>query len=131
MSITQQKYRIWETDYGQDCGWIIERRGEEIGILTDPRYEEMFWTSYRMEITTDDGELAERMKTKKFWDSAEAEGIEWRNREFGVVAELAHPSGTPFPEPGRLSMRALKMPLREPNAIEWIVLWVRRVWKKS
>jgi hypothetical protein len=109
-----RRLQIWETDYGRDCGWVIEREGKPIAVLTEPRYEEMFWDSYRMEIVADDPELRAQMLTAEFWARAEAEGLVWRNREFGEVAQFAFPALAPFPEPGRLLMRGLYLPIDEP-----------------
>lgn len=90
----ERRLRIWETDYGRDGGWLIERRGEVIAVLTDPRWEDMFWHSYRMEVTAADPELRQRLQTREFWAVAEAEGLVWRSREFGEVADGAT---RPFP----------------------------------
>jgi hypothetical protein len=122
----RRRLRIWEANYGRDCGWIIERQGRPIAVLTEPRREEMFWDSYRMEIVTDDLELRTRMFTTEFWAKAEAEGLVWRNRKFGEVAEFAFPSFAPFPEPDRLMMRRLYLPIGEPWPWDWLVLWIRR-----
>jgi hypothetical protein len=118
-----RRLRIWETDYGRDSGWVIERHGKAIAILTEPRWEDMFWDSYRMEIVAEDGGLRAQMLAKEFWAGAESEGLVWRNREFGEIAEYAFPSLSPFPEPGRLKMRALY--LRNGAPWDWIVLWFR------
>src|SRR5262249_14737196 len=97
-----RRLRIWETNYGRSCGWVIERDGQAIAVLTEPRFEDMFWDSYRMEIVAEDPELRARLRTKEFWARAEGEGLVWRNREFGEMAEFAFPALDPFPEPGRL-----------------------------
>ncbi len=73
-----RRLRIWETNYGRDCGWQIERNGDVIAILSEPRYEEMFWESYQMEIVTEDLELRGRLLTTEFWAVAEAEGVRWK-----------------------------------------------------
>ncbi len=121
-----RRLRIWETNYGRDCGWVIEYHGKAIAILTDPRWEEMFWVSYRMEIVAEDPELGAQMLTKEFWARSEIEGLVWRNREFGEVAEFAFPALWPFPEPGRLTMRGLYLVIGDPWPWDWIVLWVRQ-----
>jgi hypothetical protein len=122
-----RRLRIWETNYGRDAGWIIERRGLAIAVLTEPRWEEMFWDSYRMEITTEDATLRELLQTEGFWAKAESEGLVWRNREFGEVAQFAFPALSPFPEPGRLTMRALYLNIGEPWPWDCLILWVRRL----
>jgi hypothetical protein len=121
-----RRLRIWETNYGRDCGWLIERRGMTIAILTELRREEMFWDSYRMEIVADDADLRVQLQTKEFWAMAETEGLVWRNRELGEAAQGALPALSPFPEPGRLMMRGLYLSIGKPWPWDWIVLWVRR-----
>jgi hypothetical protein len=121
-----RRLRIWETHNGRDAGWLIERRGDVIAVLTDPRREEMFWDSYRLEIVTGDPEPRERLQTSGFWAVAESEGLVWRSREFGEVADGAFPALSPFPEPGRLTKRRLYLPIGDPWPWDWLVLWWRR-----
>ena len=130
----RKKLAIWETDWGRDSGWFIELDGETLARLTEPRWEEMFWVSYRMEIMTDDSGIREQLKTEQFWteqfwDYAEDERPVWRNIRFGDVAEGVFPAGTPFPEPGRLTVRCLYLPLREPSIIDWGVLRFRKLFR--
>src|SRR5262249_55432612 len=120
------RLRIWETNYGRDCGWLIERRGEVIAILTDPRFEDMFWESYRMEVVARDPTLRRQMLGKDFWARAESEGLVYRNREFGEAAQFAFPAVSPFPEPDRLMMRGLYLSIGQPRMWDRIVLWCRR-----
>jgi hypothetical protein len=124
-----RRLRIWETNYGRDAGWFIERRGQIIAVLTDPRWEDMFWDSYRIDITTEDPELRPLLQTEAFWAKAESEPLVWRNREFGEVAEFAFPALAPFPEPGRLMMRALYLSIAEPWPWDSLVLWFR-TWRR-
>ena len=121
-----RRLRMWESEHGRGRGWFVERRGEVVAVLTQPRREEMFWDSYRMEIVTQDPELRQRLLTKGFWDGAEGEGLVWRSREFGEVAEDAYPSLSPFPEPGRLTVRGLYLPIGNPRPWERVALWLRR-----
>jgi hypothetical protein len=86
----------------------------------------MFWDSYRLEVVTDDPELRQRLQTPEFWMAGESEGLVWRSREFGEVAEGAFPALSPFPEPGRLMMRRLYLRIGEPRPWDWLVLWWRR-----
>ena len=120
-----RRLQIWEANFGRDGGWVIERHGIPIAILTEPRDEEMFWESYRLEIVAEDAQLREQMLTSEFWAKAEAEGLVWRNRAFGEVAEFAFPSLSPFPEPGRLMMRGLYLAISNPRPWDSIVLWAR------
>ncbi len=117
------RLRIWDTNYGRDAGWVIERQGEAIAILTDHRFEDTFWDSYRMEIVAADANLRQRMQTVEFWSSAENQGLVWRSREFGEEANGAFPALSPFPEPGRLRVRQLYLPIPEPLPWDRLVLW--------
>lgn len=121
-----RRLRIWETNYGRDGGWVVERRGRVIAVLTDPRFEDMFWDSYRLEVVTDDPELRRRMQTPELWAAAESEGLVWRSREFGEVAGGAFPALSPFPEAGRLTVRRLYLSIGEPWPWDKLVLWWRR-----
>src|ERR1700722_4882464 len=121
-----RRLRIWETNYGRDAGWVIERRDRPIALLTDPRYEDMFWDSYRMQVVTDEPELERRMQTEAFWSAAEAEGLVWPAREVGEVAIGAFPAIPPFPEPGRLKMRRLYLEIGDPWSWDEVALWIRR-----
>jgi hypothetical protein len=122
-----RRLRIWETNFGREGGWLIERQGEVIAVLTDCRFEDMFWDSYRMDVITSNPELRLRMQRREFWGASASEGLVWRSRDFGEVAYGAFPALSPFPEPGRLTMRHLYLPIPEPRPWDWLVLaWRRR-----
>lgn len=119
-----KRLQILETNFGRDSGWIIERYGHPIGILSNPRNENMFWDSYDLEIVTDSIDLRQRMTSAEFWAEAEAEGLIYRNRTFGDVAEYAFPAMSPFPEPGRLLMRGLYLSIGKPLPWDRAMLWL-------
>jgi len=79
-----------------------------------------------MEVVTGDPELRQRLQTVAFWAAAESEGLTWRSREFGEAADGAFPALSPFPEPGRLVVRRLYLPIGEPWPWDWVALWWRR-----
>lgn len=120
-----KRLRIWEMNFGRDAGWIIERHGQAIAVLSDPRGN-MLWCSYAIEIVTDDPELIRKMTTIAFWDYFKTEGVVWRNKLFGDVAEYAFPAINPFPEPGRLMMGYLYLAIGHPSLFDRIVLWFRK-----
>jgi Glycosyltransferase Family 4 len=126
MSGYLKRLRIWESHYGKDPGWIIERQGEPIAVLSNPRTEEMFWCSFDLEIVTADSELQRRLTTVEFWSQSEAEGLVYRSKAFGDVAKYAFPALSPFIEPGRLVMRGLYLQIGEPLPWDCVVLWFRR-----
>ena len=71
----ERRLRIFETDYGRQVGWFMEHHGRRVAELTEPRCEDMFWDSYRIDLLTDDP--AER----------EARDFEWRESNqarFGI-----------------------------------------------
>ena len=118
--------RIWETDYGRDSGWLIEREGQTIAMLSDARWDDLFWHSYHLEVVTDDPKLRQRILNREFWTNAKREGLVWRSTEFGEAVEGAYSAGCPFAEPGRLLMRGLHIAVRSPNSLDRITLWWRR-----
>jgi hypothetical protein len=116
--------RLWRSNYGRKGGWLVEREGVPIAVLTDCRMYEMFWDSYRIEITTDDPQLQQQLLTPEFW-IAET-NLTWRSRAFGEVAPHAFSALTPFPEPGRLLMRGLYLYCRSPYWWDNLILWFTR-----
>jgi len=118
--------RIWESDFGRSSGWLVEHDGKTAAILSEPGWEEMFWVSYKIEICTDDPELRRKMETADFWVNLPLNYFVWRSREFGDTVEGVWAAGAPFPEPGRLTLRRLYLPAREPRLWDQIILWARR-----
>src|SRR5437868_4473400 len=92
----RRKLRIWETNFGRDAGWYVERSGERIAMLIDPRAIEMFWDSYLLVPLTDDVDLQQRLQMDSFWNNAEGEGLAFRNRELGTIAKYAFPAWNPL-----------------------------------
>jgi hypothetical protein len=125
----RKRLRIWETNYGRDCGWIIEQKGKPIAILSDAQFQDMFWESYKIDVVTDDADLRQRIATREFWARAEEEGLVYRNRGFGCVAEGAFPALTPYTEDGRLVMRRLYIAIAAPRPWDEAIIWIRR-WAK-
>ena len=117
-----------ETNYGRNCGWIVEYHGEPVAILTDIHFEDMFWDSYRFEVTTPIAELARRLLTKEFCDT-ELGNIRWRNREFEAYAPFAFLSVHVFLESGRILMRGLYLTVESPSGWKKAVDWLKRLLK--
>ena len=40
--------QLAESNYGREFGWLIELDGVVLGELVDPKFEDMFWTSYQV-----------------------------------------------------------------------------------
>jgi hypothetical protein len=123
-----RRLRIWETNYGRDAGWVLERDGRPIAILTGPRFEEMFWDSYRIEPVGDDPEERRQVLTNAFWDADKWLALVWRSREFEELPLAPFPAIRPIREPGRVTVRALYIPLQAPRPWDQLVLWARRRW---
>ncbi len=60
---------IWESDYGQEYGWLIKKDGELIAKLSDCIGIEMFWASYKIGILTSDNGLIEKLRDPSFWNN--------------------------------------------------------------
>lgn len=120
----ERRLRIFETNYGRDAGWYVEHRGRTVAQLVDPRYEDMFWVSYRIELLAENPQDAELAMSAPRWLACE---FAFRNREFGDIVEHAFPGGGPFSEDGRISMRGLYLVIPDPSLWERLLLR----WRKS
>ena len=101
-----RKRQLKATDYGRSEGWDVVLDERAIAYLSDPRFEDMFWISYRVTPLTDDPELAARLVTSDFWRRAHADRLRYRSRALGVFAPHAFPAIGEH-EPGRARMRGL------------------------
>lgn len=119
----ERRLQIIETNYGREAGWFIEHHGRRVAELTDLRFADMFWDSYRIEPLIED--LAEREALLTSPDRWHACEFVYRNRRFGLVAEKAFPTGGLFPESGRILMRALYLNIDSPSVWERLLLWLR------
>lgn len=101
-----REHRLKSTDYGRSGGWDVMLDERVIAYLSDPRFEDMFWISYRVTPLTDDPELAARLMTSDFWRRGRADRLRYRSRALGVFAPHAFPAIGEH-EPGRVTMRGL------------------------
>jgi len=122
----RRKLRIWKSDYGRAFGGSIELFSKTVAVLTETRFEEMFWHSYHMEIVTNEESLRERLLSNDFGESNDWTDLAWRNREFHDCATCAFPATRPFIEPGRLMIRGLSLAIRDPLPWDHFVLWLLR-----
>jgi hypothetical protein len=119
----ERRLRIFETNYGREAGWYVEHHGRRIALLTAPRFEEMFWDSYRIEpLTEAPEEDAQLLTSTERWLNCE---FVFRNREFGETVEGAFPAGQPFCEDHRVMMRGLYIGIGRPSVWERLLLWCR------
>jgi hypothetical protein len=124
----ERRLAVFETDYGRSAGWYVEYQGQRLALLTDPRFEDMFWVSYSVEPLVEDPDQREEMLSSRDWWLGRK--LEFRNKDFHEVASFAFPAGDTFPEPGRVSMRGLYLCQDDPNWWEACVLWARRRTRK-
>lgn len=125
----RDRLRIWESDYGRSDGWDVEIGGAHVAFLDEPRWEEMFWVSYRLTPTTADPALRARILSESFWTN-EWPTLAFRSRATGWVVNKAFPSLQPFVEPGRLMMRGLYVAIGRPLPWDWVVLRARSLWRR-
>lgn len=118
----RMRIEIFETNFGRQGGWIVEREGRPVAVLSDPRRADMFWYSYAVQWLTDDAaEQSELLAAEPcLWWGRQ---LKFRNREFSAVIENAFAAGPPIG--GRVFMRGLHIPLSGPCPWERLVLWWR------
>jgi len=124
-----KRYKLWLYVVETGGGWFVERDGRTVALLTEPRYVDMFWYAWRIEPLAE-GE-AERVAlfSQAYWDPFLLPRTVFRSREYGVPADAFWAGDNPLQD-GRLVMRALYQPIRQPRLWEDLVLWVRRRWQK-
>lgn len=116
------RLRTFEADYGRDFGWFVEKDGATLVVLVEPRHEDMFWCSYRVD-PVEGHELPDVVFSSAVWHEG---ALVFRNRVTGEVARYAFAGGTtPTREHPRVLMRGLHSVLR-PTLLERIMLWHRR-----
>ncbi|MBZ5714829.1 hypothetical protein [Nannocystis pusilla] len=106
VSAVQHRRRLKATDHGRSEGWDVLLADRVVAYLDDPRFEDMFWISYRVTPLTDDADLAARLLTPEYWRSDEGCTLTFRSRALGVFAPNAFAS-LGMDAPGRVAMRAL------------------------
>lgn len=127
----RDRLRVWETNYGRSEGWDLELEGERVAFMDESRWEDMFWVSYRLTVTTDDPALKERMMSEEFWKGNDWSKLVFRSRATGLIAEKAFPAGAPFVGPQRVNMRALYIFADGPRVWDWVVLKVRSLVRRK
>lgn len=126
----RDRLRVWESGCGRSDGWDLELDGTPVAFMDEPRWEEMFWVSYRLTATTDDPALKQRLMSRSFWEGDEPSKLVFRSRATGLVAEHAFPAARPFVGPQRVNLRALYVAIRGPLPWDWIVLKVRSLLRR-
>ncbi|MDC0747491.1 hypothetical protein [Polyangium mundeleinium] len=88
-------------NYGRDEGWFVQWRGIRVAELTDCRWADMFWDSYRFTLLTDQPDLVQALQSSD-WDPRE---VTFRTRttdQPALHAFASHP-----PRDGRVTVRSL------------------------
>jgi hypothetical protein len=93
-----------------------------VGVLTEPRWVDMFWDSYQLEVVALDPEFHLRMSTRTFWASNAWHGMVFRSRAFGEIAPDAFPSAGGLLDDGRLLMRGLYLNIQPPRVWDRLLL---------
>lgn len=121
--VFDRRLRVFETNYGREAGWFVERDGHCVAILSDRRWADMFWDSYAIEwVTENPQERAEPIaEVPCLWWGRQ---LKFRNREINEVVETAFASGPP--REGRVFMRGLYLRRSGPWPWEWPFVWMRR-----
>lgn len=117
------RYKLWFKVYETGGSCSVERYGRSIAILTDPQFVDMFWYAWRLEPMMEDSQERAFIMSNEYWNDEFLPRTVFRSREYGTVADSFWPR-----EPirnGRLVMRALYHPIREPWPWESFVFWVR------
>jgi hypothetical protein len=106
-----RRLRIIESSYGRDHGWYLEHHGACIAVLSEPKWAEMFWVTYRIEPMTDDPEALRLLRSDRFWDSCD---YVFRNRGFREeVVDRAF--GNRGPGEDEVTIRGLYLTIQEPT----------------
>ena len=113
--------------YEAGGAWIVERKGKPVALLTDPQFEEMFWTSWKLEPLSDHPDERAVIFTTEYWDPKFDSETVYRSRDFGRVAPNAFPALDPFGDASdRLVMRALGSPSPRPWPWDRLIMWLRK-----
>ena len=123
-------FTTWLSDYGRSNGWIIERSGHMIGKLVDAEYAEMFWDHYRVEEISRDPSCPSVL-ADEFWTEFDFEHIQFRSIATGDLVENAIPARHRPDDDGRVMIRGLYIPVRNPSFLESGILMLLKMTLKS
>lgn len=118
----EDRLRTFESNFGRDLGWFLEKDGEIVAALVEPQLEEMFWHSYLVE-GIEGKPLPDFLFDPQFWHNTD---LVFRNRGTGEIIRGAFAGGTPPTQATpRVAIRGLYSQLR-PTLLEKVALWFRR-----
>ena len=122
-----RRLQILETDFGRHAGWFVELDERRVAVLLEPRFFDMFWDSYQIELLTEYPEEGRRILTNaNWWGNGK---LMFRNRVLDIIAENAF-AGVDFPEKGRVIMRGLYLASADSNAWERWMQYFRAITAK-
>ena len=121
---TVEKFAIIESNYGRDGGWLAEVNSQIVAELSDAKYDDMFWDSYRLDGVQPGGQ---NVQTDEFWNRA----IVFRSRTFPEIV-VTNCIARWRQHEQRLVVRGLSIQGITLNIVEkvlypiWRLLWGRR-----
>jgi hypothetical protein len=65
--IRRWRLRVLQTNYGREAGWYVTKDGQQVALLTNPRFEEMFWDSYAVEPLAEEATERQRILSDRDW----------------------------------------------------------------
>jgi hypothetical protein len=98
------RYRQWLNVFDAAGGWFVERDGRRVALLTDPKFENMFSYTWRLEPLVEDAAERAAILSSAYWDARLLPNTVFRSRELGTVAD-GFWAGTGSVRNGRLVMR--------------------------
>lgn len=117
------RYKLWFHVCETGGSWFVERDGRTVALLTDPHFVDMFWYAWHLEPLVENFSERAAIMSKEYWNDEFLLRTVFRSREYGTAAG-GFWAGEPIRE-GRLVMRALYQPIREPWPWESFIMWLR------
>lgn len=130
----KERLEIWESNYGRNKGWILEKSGSPIAEVRFLQTPEMFWDMYEVAITTTHPALRQRMLTAEFWERDTYEDLGWRNVYFDFYTQFASPILQSVESSNRVILKVRYLYIQNvgvPKAYEKVLLWWRKTFGKA
>ena len=124
------KLKVWESDYGRQNGWIVEKNSKPVALLTDPEYVDMFWVSYQIELIDQSENLVSQMQTQDFWNEFHSKGFVLRNRTIPSFEKSDMVLVSMHESVGRVSFRSLHIHINSPTIFDGLLLMARSTWSR-
>jgi len=118
------RIRLFESYYGHYYGWFVERNGQRIAMLTEPRYYEMFWLLFTVVPLTSDETLKTQLSNDEFWADR---FLSYRNCKLDIETQNFIVRWNPELPKGTVILRGYPIDNPEPTIWEKILLFFRRI----